>query len=364
MEPRLFSFVLVRRMIPTGGIVNCDQLRQNSPYRLCGSSAILPSPQKFVFDEATMKVVAAIICLVTWTTACQAKSSPMAAESYQVRVWALRGTGQSFARLCAPSASGIILTVVAAPNGPMILKSLDDGSADVAFVTASLLYEGYQGGIPEFPDRFQKISGLAVLQPQVEHVLVGPRSTIASLEDLAGRVVAIGRPGTRNAITAPKLLEQADLVRPARLVHTDFDSAIAKLLDGTVDAVMLPGLVPLPAATRAMSSGARIVEIRGSLADHLRERVRFMHPYTIPPDTYPGQHKRVVTLGMDSVFVARRNLPDWVARRVVGALFDCLPRLAAVDPSFQTVDINRAAATPLPLHPGAALYYREKEIAP
>jgi uncharacterized protein len=131
-----------------------------------------------------------------------------------------------------------------------------------------------------------------------------------------------------------------------------------------VDAVMLPAPVPYLSVTRAVTRGARLVEIRGPLADRLREGVRFMHPFTIPPDTYPGQHQRVVTLGMDTVLVARRDLPNWVAQRLVGALFDCVPRLAAVDPSVLMIDINRAAATPLPLHPGAALYYRERELVP
>ena len=290
--------------------------------------------------------------------------------SFQVRVSALiegralTQTGQSFARLCAPSPPDLILTLVEAQNGPANLKNVDEGRADIAFLGASLLYEGYRGIVPEFPERFENISGLAVLQPLVEHVLAGPQSTIASLKDLAGRTVAVGRPGARNAITAPKLLASAGLARPAHEIQTDFDTAIDKLFDGTVDAVMLPAPVPFPSVARAMSRGARLVEIRGPLADRLRERVRFMHPYTIPPDTYSGQHERVVTLGMDTVLVARRNLPNWVAQRLVGALFDCLPRLAAIDPSVQMVDINRAAATPLPLHPGAALYYRVRELAP
>jgi TRAP transporter TAXI family solute receptor len=320
---------------------------------------------------SVLRAAAWITSLVVLTTACQQKPpAPAPKTSYQVRVStliegrALTQTAQSFASLCAPSPPDISLTRVEAQNGPANLKNVDEGRADIAFVGASLLYEGYRGVLPEFPERFEKISGLAVLQPLIEHVLVGPRSTISSLKDLAGRVVAVGRPGATNAITAPKLLAGADLARPANEIQTDFDTAIAKLFDGTVDAVMLPAPVPFPSVARAVSRGARIVEIRGPLADRLRERVRFMHPVTIPPDTYPGQHERMVTLGMDTVLVARRNLPNWVAQRLVAALFDCLPRLAEIDPSVQMVDINRAAATPLPLHPGAALYYRERELAP
>ena len=183
-----------------------------------------------------------------------------------------------------------------------------------------------------------------MVQPLVEHFLVGPGSTIASLKDLAGRTVAIGRPGARNAITGPRLVAGAHLASPAHELETDFDTAIAKLLEGTVDAVLLPAPVPFPLVTHAVSRGARLIEIRGPLADSLRESVRFVRPYSIPPDTYPGVHSRIVTLGIDTVLVARRDLPNAVAQHVVAALFDCLPRLSAADPSFQTVDVTRAAA--------------------
>jgi TRAP transporter TAXI family solute receptor len=325
--------------------------------------------RKVVLSSAVWTIGAA--CLATLNLACQQRQPlPTSETKYRIRVSALvegralTQTGQSFARMCAQPSGDLTLTLVEAQNGPSNLKNVEDGRADVAFTAASLLYEGYQGVIAEFPERFERISGLAVLQPLVEHVVVGPRSTISSLTDLAGRTVAIGRPGATNAITAPKLLAAAHLASPVHELQTDFDTAITKLFEGTVDAVMLPAPVPFPAVARAVSRGARLVEIRGPLADRLREQVRFMHPHTIPPDTYPGWHSRVVTLGMDTVLVARRDLPNSEARRVVSALFDCLPRLAAADPSFQLVDTSRAAATPVPLHPGAALYYRERELAP
>src|SRR5438874_4188787 len=131
-----------------------------------------------------------IACLVGLTTACQQKPPPASGAKYQVRVSALvedramTQTARSFARTCGPSSSDLTLTVVDAENGAANLQNVEDGRADIAFVAASLLYEGYRGVVPEFPERFDKISGLAVLQPLVEHVLVGPRSTISSLEDL------------------------------------------------------------------------------------------------------------------------------------------------------------------------------------
>ena len=172
--------------------------------------------------------------LAALSAACQQKpSAAVRPANYQVRLSAsaervgVAQAARAFGRVCAPA--DMTLPIVNAANGPANLKNVEDGRADITFVASSLLYEGYQGVIPEFPERFEKISGLAVIQPLVEHVLVGPRSTISSLKDLAGRTVAIGRPGARNAITGPKLLAGAHLATPAHEVQTDFDTAIAKL---------------------------------------------------------------------------------------------------------------------------------------
>jgi TRAP-type uncharacterized transport system substrate-binding protein len=183
-----------------------------------------------------------VTSLVALAAACQQRQSTAAPMPHdQVRVSAfvdgraLTQTAQSFPRVCAPSSPDIVLTVVGAQNGPANLKNVVEGRADIAFTGASLLYEGYRGVVPEFPERFENISALAVMQPLVEHVLVGPRSTIASLKDLAGRAVAVGRPGARNAITAPLLLASAGLAQPAREIQTDFDTALGKLSSSSRD---------------------------------------------------------------------------------------------------------------------------------
>jgi len=315
-------------------------------------------------------LVVSVACLASLNmAACRQQRPPAPPQpKYQVRVSALYDRlslsqpARAFARACHPP--DLTLSILDAPNGPENLKNIEEGRADIAFVGASLLFEGYEGVIPEFPERFEKISGLAVVQPLVQHVLVGPRSTISSLKDLAGRTVASGRPGARNAITSPKLLAAAHLTPPAREVQTDFDTAIARLFQGTVDAIILPAPAPFPLVKEAITGGARLVEIKGSLADDLRESVRSVRPYTIPPDTYPGLHARIVTLAIDTVLVGRRSLSNELAQRIVGALFDCLPQLTAAEPSFQSFEIARAAATPVPLHPGAALFYRERELEP
>jgi TRAP-type uncharacterized transport system substrate-binding protein len=63
-----------------------------------------------------------------------------------------------------------------------------------------------------------------------------------------------------------------------------------------------------------------------------------------------------------TLLAARADLDAAVVRRVTATLFDMLPRLSRELRFLRSMEIERASATPIPLHPGAALYYREKEL--
>ena len=71
-----------------------------------------------------------------------------------------------------------------------------------------------------------------------------------------------------------------------------------------------------------------------------------------------GNHPEVETIGVDSLMVCRDDLSEelvyWITRSLVESLAG-LPRSTALDP-------EQVHATPIPLHAGAARYYREQEL--
>jgi TRAP transporter TAXI family solute receptor len=134
------------------------------------------------------------------------------------------------------------------------------------------------------------------------------------------------------------------------------------LLDKRLDAAFTVSSVPNDDATRLTQRGARLMHIRGPAVDRLRTAYPFLRSEIIPADSYPGQHEPVHTLSMDVVLLTRAGLDDAIVRRLTQALFLMLPRLSAELSFFKGMVPERAPATPVPLHPGAALYYREQEL--
>jgi len=61
------------------------------------------------------------------------------------------------------------------------------------------------------------------------------------------------------------------------------------------------------------------------------------------------------------VLICRKDLEESVVHAITQAFFRHLPEMKD-DPIARTIAPDRAPATPIPLHPGAARYYREQEI--
>ncbi len=77
----------------------------------------------------------------------------------------------------------------------------------------------------------------------------------------------------------------------------------------------------------------------------------------IPQGTYPLQDRPVRTIGVDLLLVCRADLDSRLVYELTRSYFEDTPE----NIRSQT-DPQRAAAVVIPLHPGAARYYREREV--
>lgn len=101
--------------------------------------------------------------------------------------------------------------------------------------------------------------------------------------------------------------------------------------------------------------------IEGAAVEQLREDRPFMRAVTIPAGTY-GEHVAAVqTIGLESVLVCHRNIDDAAGRQLTSALVEALHDLARAG-RWNLVPLHAVPAAPIPLHPGAAVFYRESEL--
>ena len=253
---------------------------------------------------------------------------------------------------------------VETPGSVRNLELLEQGGADLALSLADVAYLAYSGESRRTARPTRGLRGIAVLHHSRVHVLVSPNSDIASISDLRGRTIAIGPEGSGTAETSQLLLAAFDVpLDSVRLRSLSFADASAALARAEVQAAIVVAADPVDTVIQATKAGARILDISGPNALRVRTQYPFLRAAVIQPGTYAGQGQTVRTLGVDVLLLCRVDLDPDLVRRVTGALFTVLPDLATRLRYLKLMDLGRAPATPIPLHPGAAWYYREQELA-
>lgn len=101
-----------------------------------------------------------------------------------------------------------------------------------------------------------------------------------------------------------------------------------------------------------------------SIPDRVREAMASKLGYipsVIPANTYPGQTESVNTLDLSTILFARADLSDEMVYDITRAMAENKPRLVAAFAGFadwRPEDL--AKGLPIPVHPGAERYFRER----
>jgi uncharacterized protein len=203
-----------------------------------------------------------------------------------------------------------------------------------------------------------------VLWVNTFYVLVRHDSPFRSIEDLNGRRVGIIRPGTSGEFSTRIVLgahgmSYAD-VQP---IFEPTDDLMPKLGAGEIDAVFSANPLMLAAArTLSQTVPLRPLPIGRAVTNQLRGSYPFLKPVTIAANQLPGQSRPIETLGAEWLLVCRSDLSEDLVYQLTRAFFEQLPALARDHGEAALIDPEEAPAAPIPLHAGAARYYREREV--
>jgi len=251
------------------------------------------------------------------------------------------------------------------PSGGAVenLELLQRGAADLGFAFADVTYLAFVGRLDVNSRPFDRLRGVAILQLTTIHVLIRPDSGITSIEQLRGRRVALGPSGSGTAISARVLLEAFGVpITEVRGQHLPFLESANGVVRGELDAAFISAGYPAESVLTATRGGAQLLEVSGPVVERLRTNYPFLRVALIPAGTYPPFRGPVHTVGIDTLIACSADLPETLVYRLTKTFFDVLPEMATKVDALRRMDLARAPATPIPLHGGAARYYREREL--
>ena len=201
-----------------------------------------------------------------------------------------------------------------------------------------------------------------MLQVTPLNFVVRTGAAIRTVHDLRGQSVAVGPPGSGTPLTVALVLRAFGVAeRDVRTVAAPFREGADLLRAGQVDAMFLNATYPVDNVTDAIGAGARLVSIEGSPVVALRREYPFFRLARIPAETYSDQPESIHTIGTDALLVCRDDVDEATVYELTRQLFETLLALPAAQ-SLRLMNLDSAPATPIPLHAGAARYFREREL--
>jgi len=244
-------------------------------------------------------------------------------------------------------------------------KAIGDGNAQAAIMQNDVAYYAYNGLYMFQGNPIKNLRGVAALYPETVQFVVRASSDIKSLQDLAGKKVAIGAPGSGTAVAAEQILKAAGVWDKIQKVNQDFSQAAQALKLGQIDAAVIVSGAPTPAITQiAVTTPVRVIPISDDVLNKLKsEGYIFYVRQVLPKDTYKGMTEDTPTLAVKAILVVSASLPDDVVYEMTKVLFDNVDALRAVHQKARYISLDTALdGMSIPLHPGAYKYYEEKGI--
>jgi TRAP transporter TAXI family solute receptor len=296
------------------------------------------------------------------TAGCAAGTDPPESRTIRISTGAVGGNfhplGEMLADTFGSRLRNLRVDVLAGGGAVGNLGLLARGEADLAFTFADVAYAAYVGPFGEANEPLSELRAIVLLRPSALH-LVASTASIHQVADLHDRSALFG--STATSLAARRVLEVFGL-EPDRIQASPSDRGLDAFEAGRVDAMFMLSRYPATIVQRAADRGARLVPIAGEPIERLLDEYPFYVHTIIPAGVYGDEQPPLETIGVSGLLACREGLDEQVAYDLTRALFEELDELPPTGSLLEWFDTDRAEAAPIPLHPGAARYYRERGL--
>lgn len=248
------------------------------------------------------------------------------------------------------------------------INAIASGELQMGLAQNDIAFYAYNGtGIAAFDGKpVKNIRAVGILYPEVVHVVARAGAGINTIADLRGKRVVIGDVGSGTEQNARQVLEAYGLglndLREA--IRVNPNNALALLQDGRADAFFFTGGLGASVISQAAQTiRVQLVEVEYRRVQELAKKYPFYRAFNIDGGIYRGVDVTTPSVAVLSMWLAADSVSADVVYNMLKATFDN-PEFKTIHPNLQRFfNVNAAARNlPIPLHPGAERFYREKRI--
>jgi TRAP transporter TAXI family solute receptor len=261
---------------------------------------------------------------------------------------------------------GIRCSVESTGGSVYNVNTIRQGELDFGVVQSDVQYNALNGKGQEFEGQgpYADLRAVFALHPEPFTVVARADSGITTFDDLKGKRVNVGNPGsgqraTMEVLMAAKGWTMDDFALASELKSAEQSQALS---DNNVDAIVFTVGHPNGSIQEATTTtDARLVEVAGPEVDQLVADNPYYSKATIPGGMYRGNPDDVETFGVRATVVTSAAEPDEVVYQLVKAVFENFEDFKKLHPAFAKLDKKEIVTGGLsaPLHPGAEKYFKE-----
>ncbi|HFQ5107836.1 TPA: TAXI family TRAP transporter solute-binding subunit [Vibrio vulnificus] len=245
------------------------------------------------------------------------------------------------------------------------VNTIRSGELDFGIVQSDWQYHGYKG-TSKFEEQgpYTKLRAMFSLHTEPFNIIARSDAGIDKLEDLKGKRVNIGNPGSGDHATMSVVMDAMGWNNDSFKLASELKGSERSqaLCDNKIDAFIYMVGHPNGSIKEATTScDAKLVSATGPQIDKIVADNPYYAYSTVPAGMYRGTDKDVKSFGVAATLVTTADVSDDVAYNVAKAVFENFDTFKRLHPAFATLKKEDmvSAGISIPLHPGAVKYYKE-----
>lgn len=239
---------------------------------------------------------------------------------------------------------------------------LANKEADIGTTSRSAAEAALKDQLEKQPELLDDLRFISTAHQTVVHAVVPANSEIETIEDLKGKTVSVGEPGSGTEATNRFIFEMYgmsyDDINPQYLA---FNETTEQFQDGKIDAFILTTMYPNPnIMSLSTQKDIRLLTFDQKDADKLNELYSGQFITTeIPADTY-GNKEPIPTIGVPAGYVVHKDMDEKLAYELARIMNEHSDEIARVHPAGEQWGLENALfGKEFKYHAGAVKYFKD-----
>jgi len=272
--------------------------------------------------------------------------------------------GGAMAKIWNSKIPGMNVTAQATGASVENIRLMGKDEVELALVQSDNIDFAFKATGP-FKEKITSMGAVAVLYPEIVHIIVRADSKAKTFKDLKGLKVSVGAPGSGTEANFRQLMEVYNLKKEDVVArYLSYAESADQFKDNHIDSFFMTTGVPNSALMDVSTSRPiKLLAIEDGMIKAVTQKYPFLAPAVIPANSYKGQTETVKTIAVMAVLVAHSKLSEDTVYKITRSLFDNQAELAMTHAKGKELQLKSATVgVSIPFHPGAAKFYREKGV--